>query len=95
MTFFLTANSVNEIVNIKQLYHSQFLKYFLTIKVAHLEAGISLCQRKYFLDLLKDSGMTVSKPCSTPIDNTLCLHQNSTEPHVDPVRTVGLKQERG
>lgn len=95
----LTGNSVHEIAHIKQILHSHFhikdldlLKYFLGIEVAHSDAGISLCQRKYCLDLLKDSGMTGSKPCSTPMDSALSLHQDSIEPLADPLsyrRLVG------
>ncbi|WVZ20683.1 hypothetical protein V8G54_008005 [Vigna mungo] len=32
-----------------------------------------------------DSGMTGSKPCSTPMDSALHLHQDSTEPLADPL----------
>lgn len=32
-----------------------FLKYFLGIEVAMSRQGIFICQRKYVLDLLKDS----------------------------------------
>ncbi|XP_052728009.1 uncharacterized mitochondrial protein AtMg00810-like [Vigna angularis] len=88
----LTGISMHEIAHIKQILHSHFhikdlglLKYFLGIEVAHSDAGISLCQRKYCLDLLKDSGMTGSKPCSTPMDSALHLHQDSTKPLVDPL----------
>jgi len=38
------------------------LKYFLGIEVAHSKSGISLCQRKYCLDLLSDSGFIGSIP---------------------------------
>ena len=62
----LTSNSAREISSIKQILHSNFhikdlgtLKYFLGIEVKHSNQGISLCQRKYCLDLLKDSGMLV------------------------------------
>ena len=60
----LTGKSLAEIERIKRILHTNFhikdlgkLKYFLGIEVAHFDKGISLCQRKYYLDLLKDFGM--------------------------------------
>ncbi|XP_014511683.1 uncharacterized protein LOC106770383 [Vigna radiata var. radiata] len=95
----LTGSSMHETAHIKQILHSHFhikdlglLKYFLGIEVAHLDARISLCQWKYYLDLLKDSGTTRSKPCSTPMDSALRLHQYSTKPLAYPLsyrRLVG------
>ena len=43
------------------------LKYFLEIEVARSQQGIFLCQRKYVLDLLTDTGMLDCKPADTPI----------------------------
>ena len=60
----LTGNYVQEIEYIKRTLHSNFhikdsgqLKYLLGIEVAHSTKGISLCQRKYYLDLLNHIGM--------------------------------------
>jgi len=54
----LTGNSSNEMAYIKHVLHSNsrikdlgILKYFVGIKVAHLETDIYLCQHKYCLDL--------------------------------------------
>ena len=54
----LTGNSTNEMAYIKHVLHSNsrikdlgILKYFVGIKVAHLETDIYLCQHKYCLDL--------------------------------------------
>jgi hypothetical protein len=44
------------------------LKYFLGIEVARTEKGISLCQRKYTLDLLSDMGMMGCCAAPTPVE---------------------------
>ncbi|XP_028181540.1 uncharacterized protein LOC114368492 [Glycine soja] len=94
----LTGNSLAEIERIKHI-HTNFhiknlgkLKYFLGIEVAHSDKGISLCQHKYCLDLLKDSGMLGCKPSSTPMDSSLQLHNDSSGFLDDPLsyrRLVG------
>ncbi|XP_017416449.1 uncharacterized mitochondrial protein AtMg00810-like [Vigna angularis] len=69
----LTGNSMNEMTHIKALLHRQFqikdlgeLKNFLGFEVARSKKGIHLYQRKYALDILEETGMLRSKPCSTP-----------------------------
>jgi hypothetical protein len=78
----LTGNSLSEFVHIKTVLHSAFkikdlgvLKYFLGLEVAHSTTGISLCQRKYCLDLLNDSGLSGCKSVSTPADPSMKLLQ--------------------
>lgn len=74
----LTGNSVIKMNNNKHVLNSIFLikdlgvlKYFLGLEVAYSSKGISLCQRKYCLDLLQDSSLLGSKPSSTPMDPTI------------------------
>lgn len=43
-------------------------KYFLGLEIAQNSQGISVSQRKYVLDLLKDTCLIGCKPISTPID---------------------------
>ncbi|KAI3759441.1 hypothetical protein L6452_07265 [Arctium lappa] len=43
------------------------LKYFLGIEVLRSKQGIFMCQRKYVLDLLAETGMVDCKPADTPM----------------------------
>jgi hypothetical protein len=86
----LAGNSIAEFSYIKELLHSSFkikdlgkLKYFLGLEVAHSSKGVSLCQRKYCLDLLSDTGFLGAKPPSTPSDSSIKLHDDSSAPFED------------
>ncbi|XP_020229223.1 uncharacterized protein LOC109810225 [Cajanus cajan] len=60
--------------------------------MAHSNKGISICQHKYCLDLIKEFGLMGCKPSSTPMDDSMHLHQDSSEPLNDPLsyrRLVG------
>jgi len=86
----LAGDSLTEFDHIKSILHNSFkiknlgqLKYFLGLEVAHSKHGISLCQRKYCLDLLSDSGSINYKPVSTPSDPSIKLHNDSSLPYDD------------
>ncbi|CAL1381785.1 unnamed protein product [Linum trigynum] len=43
------------------------LKYFLGLEIARTQAGISLCQRKFCLEMLENADFLECKPAKTPI----------------------------
>ena len=75
-----------EMARLKKYLATQFeikdlgkLRYFLGIEVARSEKGIFLSQRKYVLDLLKETGMLGCKPVDTPIEVNHNLKENVGE----------------
>jgi hypothetical protein len=86
----LAGNSMAEFDRIKAVLDTAFkiknlgqLKYFLGLEVAHSKEGITISQRKYCLDLLKDSGLLGCKPANTPLDTSIKLHSSSGTPYTD------------
>ncbi|XP_045802549.1 uncharacterized mitochondrial protein AtMg00810-like [Trifolium pratense] len=86
----LVGDSLDEFPHIKKLLDDLFkikdlgqLKYFLGIEVAHSNRWITLCQRKYCLDLLQDTGLLGAKPAKTPLDPSVKLHQDTSPPFED------------
>ncbi|XP_062099709.1 uncharacterized mitochondrial protein AtMg00810-like [Humulus lupulus] len=71
----LTGDDLEELEAMKNKLSKAFeikdlgeMKYFLAMEVARSKQGIVISQRKYVLDLLKDSGMSECCPIDTPID---------------------------
>ena len=70
----LTGDDVLEMNRLKDSLSSTFeikdlgsLRYFLGMEVAQSKKGIVVSQRKYVLDLLKETGMSGCRPADTPI----------------------------
>jgi len=86
----IVGDSLSEFQSINVIMHSSFkikdlgqLKYFLGLEVAHSSQGISLCHRKYCIDLLTDTGYLACKPVFTPFDPSSKLHTGSSAPYAD------------
>ncbi|XP_019416349.1 PREDICTED: uncharacterized protein LOC109327630 [Lupinus angustifolius] len=80
----IAGNDMKEIDQLKSLINKEFnikdlgeLKYFLGMEVARSKAGMNLCQRKYALDLLHDTGLLGAKPSTTPMDSVVKLYSQS------------------
>lgn len=79
----LASNDETTIFDLAVSLNSQFrlknvgsVKFFLGLENAWSKKGISLCQRKYTLEILEDSGYLVAKPVSFPIDSNLKLSRD-------------------
>ncbi|KAM1060471.1 hypothetical protein ACFX2B_024847 [Malus domestica] len=62
------------------------LKYFFGIEVSRGKSEIFLSQRKYVLDLLKETGMIACKPVSTPLAKGMKLGIDQNQVLVDKGR---------
>ena len=89
----ITGNSQDGIQRLKQHLFSHFqtkdlgkLKYFLGIEITQSKFSVVMNQRKYTLEILKESRMLDCKPVDTPIDPNVKLVQGQGEPLRDPRR---------
>lgn len=59
------------------------LKYFLGLEVARSHRGLHICQRKYTLDILADSGSLGAHAVKLPMEQNLSLRKDSGQPVPD------------
>ncbi|MCR2847972.1 hypothetical protein KN825_15555, partial [Weizmannia coagulans] len=76
----LTGDHHDELQKLKEFLAKEFeikdlgkLKYFLGMEIARSKSEISISQRKYALDLLKETSMIECKLAKTPMDATTKL----------------------
>ncbi|XP_019154611.1 PREDICTED: uncharacterized protein LOC109151149 [Ipomoea nil] len=62
------------------------MKYFLGLEVARHTKGIAVCQRKYALELLDDTGFINSKPVYSPTVLSQKLSKNEGQPLEDNIQ---------
>jgi hypothetical protein len=89
----LTGNDDGEMQNLKHCLANEFeikdlgtLKYFLGIAVARSKHDIFISQRKYILDLLKETGMLGCKVIDNPVEVNVKLGECGKSPLVDKGR---------
>ena len=86
----ITGDDIHEIENLKRRLHSIFkvkdlgkLQYLLGMEIARSKQGIFVSQRRYVLDLLKETGKLGCKPASTPQERNWTSKINNNDPPVD------------
>jgi len=86
----ITGDDEIEKQNLKERLAAQFemkdlgkLKYFLGIEVAYSRQNIFISQRKYVLDLLKETGKLGCKPTGVPIEQNHRIVNDEENPKVE------------
>ena len=87
----IASNNIEAVNTFKVFLDAKFklkdlgtLKYFLGFEVARTKRGISLCQRKFVLELLSDTGLLACKPANVPMDQLAKFRSSMGEAAPDP-----------
>ena len=87
----LTGNHTPTILALKHHLHTTFsikdlgtLHFFLGMEICKTFAGIVLTQHKFTKELLKFSGLDLSRRTTTPLPSSFKLHPNIGSPYSDP-----------
>lgn len=89
----LIASDNNDVLlELHNLLRSEFkikdlgqANFFLGLEITRSSKGISVCQRKYALNLLEDSGLLGCKPSTIPMDPSLHLSKYLGKPLPSPM----------
>ena len=80
----IASNDDNAVLAVKETLARQFktkdlgpARFFLGLEIARNSDGISVCQRKYCLDILADYGLLGCKPKSVPMDPKVPLTKDT------------------
>ncbi|XP_061943828.1 uncharacterized protein LOC133668098 [Populus nigra] len=87
----LASSSMDNITIVKDCLHDRFkikdlgaLRFFLGIEVARSPTGIHICQQKYALDILADSGILGCKPVKISMEQNSRLCKDEGDYLDDP-----------
>ncbi|XP_070036612.1 uncharacterized mitochondrial protein AtMg00810-like [Nicotiana tomentosiformis] len=85
----ITGNNPSLLSQTREGLQNQFkmkdlgeLKFFLGIEFARSSEGIMMCQRKYTLELVSESGLGGAKPVGTPLELNKKLTSEEYDKHI-------------